>query len=120
MLKGSSALAVGYTQATGEFAVAQYTFPSDVDAEQIGRIRDMVVSKYGAPTRSSGDARLGPASYEWALPDGIRMRVHRGWPDTTTFLEYVRPETKAVLDSELQKNKNEQRDQERKSQSSAF
>lgn len=120
VLKGSSILSVGYTQATGEFAVANYTFPSHVDTKQITQIRDMVASKYGAPTKSSGNARLGPASYEWSLPDGIRIRVHRDWPNTTTFLEYVRPETKTVLDDEIQKNKNAERAKELKNQSSAF
>jgi TPR repeat protein len=120
VLKGSSILSVGYTHATGEFAVAEYVFPSRLDTEQISRIRNMVASKYGAPSRSSGNTRLGPVSYEWSLPDGIRIRVHRDWPDTTTFLEYVRPETKAVLDGEIKKSDNEKRAREHKKQESAF
>jgi TPR repeat protein len=32
-----------------------------------------------------------PASFEWALRDGMQLRLSRGWPDTTPVLEYVHP-----------------------------
>ncbi|HEX2671081.1 MAG TPA: hypothetical protein VHM25_09435 [Polyangiaceae bacterium] len=78
VLEGSAELALGYTKA-GEFARAEYSFPG----EDIGDVAKMVAVKYGLWRAIHGNLSDGPASFEWALRDGIQLRLSRGWPDTT-------------------------------------
>lgn len=118
-LQGSSELQYCYTH-EDEFAMAQYTFPGRMDTQLIVTVRDMVASRYGQPTRSSGNTRVGEASFSWHLRDGIEIRVHRGWPDTTTFLTYFHHENFPIMQKE-QEWQRQQKDQEQyKQQGGAF
>jgi hypothetical protein len=100
LLDESKELELGYTS-DGHFARAKYTFPSFMDSPQVGRVASLVKQKYGAPGESSGDVALGHVSFRWLLEDGVLVIVHRGWPKTTTFLEYIHPVHAPRLEEEL-------------------
>ena len=119
LLEESSELLLFYTRG-GEFARAVYTFPSHVDAAQVTRIAEMVASKYGSPKVRKGHPEVGPVEYHWRLSDGVTLRVWRDWPDTTTYLEYVRPDARAVLNREIAANKAREKAEKNKSQAHAF
>lgn len=100
LLEGSTELSVGYTQ-SGDFARAVYLFPSRMAADQVQQVAEMVWIKYGKPQRSKGSLSVGPVSFEWTLPDGILIRVSRGWPETSTSLEYIYPKRLKQLEREV-------------------
>lgn len=85
-LPGASKLLVGYTQ-NNRFAVAEYIFPSFMNTEQVSKVMHMVEDKYGAPARQSGNIALGGVSATWDERNGMIIRVSRGWPSTTTYLQ---------------------------------
>jgi hypothetical protein len=120
VLEGSSELQVGYTLGDDEFARAVYLFPSNVDAQQIVRIAEMVMIKYGKFQSRTGNVGLGPAAFEWKLKDGITLRVSRDWPDTTTHLEYIHPARFAAMKKEIAEAEAQQKVQKTLSQSQAF
>jgi hypothetical protein len=87
--EGSSELTVCYTEDTNIFALAEYTFPSFVDVGQIGRVIDTVAVKYGRPGSVQGQYGLGPVTATWPQPGNMLIRVRRGWPSTTTYLNLI-------------------------------
>lgn len=119
LLKGSSKLVVAYTL-DDYFALAEYTFPSSMDTEQVHRIKEMVASKYGRPDRFYGSSHLGKAGYTWDLEDGIEIKVHRGWPDTTTYLAYTFPENYQSMQAAAERQRKAKVAQEAQAQNSAF
>ena len=48
-LKGASQLTVCYTDGDERFAIAEYTFESFMDMQQVNKVIDTVASKYGRP-----------------------------------------------------------------------
>lgn len=119
VLDGSTVLSVGYTLA-GDFAHAEYTFPSSMDTEQVQQVAQMVSIKYGKPQRARGRLTVGPVSFEWTLPDGILLRVSRGWPSTTTSLEYIHPARLAQLRREQSQEDARKKVEQSAAQSNAF
>jgi TPR repeat protein len=119
LLDGSKELQLGFTQ-DGEFAKAIYVFPSHLDRMQVRKVADMVVSKYGPPKSVRGNLELGEMSYTWLQPDGIELRVHRGWPDTTTFLEFTHPTNTLRMTAEIEGIKTQQQQDAAQRQSNAF
>lgn len=119
LLDGSSELQLGYTL-DGRFARATYVFPSHVDRFQVKRIAELVASKYGPPRDVQGSLELGEVSYLWTQADGVRVRVHRGWPATTTYLEFEHPETVTILEAEIGANRDRERQEDMQRQSEAF
>lgn len=101
VLKGASALEVGYVEATGRFAKAEYRFPSFMDVGQVQRVVAMVRAKYGPPASRSGTAGLGPVRVRWRFAHGMTLVVWRGWPETTTFLELENPVAVRAMDAEI-------------------
>jgi len=126
-LNGADVLYVEYSQesdrngsgSTDYFAKAQYRFPSSMDLGQVARIRDMVASKYGVPDQSSGNLNLGNASFTWHK-DGVDIKVWRGWPDTTTYLEYIVPKVNKAMEEEIAVNDRREKQKKFKAQSNAF
>jgi hypothetical protein len=104
LLDESTELELGYVSA-GHFARAKYTLRSFLDTAQVARVAGLVKQKYGAPTESEGDVNLGRVSFRWLLDDGVLIVVRRGWPDTTTFLEYLHPTHAPQLEAELAKGR---------------
>jgi len=117
-LEGSSKLSVAYIK--GEFAKAYYQFNSSMDTGKVVEVRDMVASKYGKPTSSSGNPSLGEVTYTWKLKDGIKVEVTRGWPDTTVYLNYIHPANFAAMEAEQERQKQVAETEKRSKQSKAF
>ncbi len=87
-LPGATRLRVWYTQ-SGRFAMAQYQFPAFMDTQKVEQVIHLVADKYGKPDHESGDWNLGPVHAWWKRPDHFELRVFRGWPSTTTFLQII-------------------------------
>ena len=119
LLDGSSKLLSGYTLA-GDIAELKYEFQSFMDSGLVVKIKKMVESKYGRPRYSDGSPNLGPVTYIWTMGDGVEITVSRGWPDTTTYLSYVVPEYKAVMEEEIAKSNREAEAIKFNKQSGAF
>jgi len=108
LLEGSKELELGYTP-DGSLARAKYTFPSFMDTAQVARVAALVKQKYGSPAEAEGDVDLGEVSFRWLLDDGVLVAVRRGWPSTTTVLEYLHPVNAARLEEELSRQRAAQR-----------
>jgi TPR repeat protein len=119
ILSGSSELYIGYTY-DDKFAVAEYTFPSSMDVNQVTKIKEMVLGKYGQPTYSSGAPTLGEVTYRWVLEDDIELKVWRGWPKTTTYLTYTHPENYQAMKAKQEEQRREKEQVRYQEQSNAF
>jgi hypothetical protein len=87
--EGSTELQVCYTEDDNTFASARYTFPAFMDTGLVKRVVETVSVKYGRPSALVGNYGLGEVSARWAQPQGMEVRVNRGWPDTTTYLQLL-------------------------------
>jgi hypothetical protein len=85
----STELQVCYTEDNDAFASAQYTYPSFMDVNLVQRVVDTVSTKYGKPSSLVGNYGLGSVTARWIQPQGMEVRVTRGWPDTTTYLHLI-------------------------------
>ncbi len=101
LLDEATSFSAGYVARTGQFAFAAYDFASWVDPEQFLRISIMVSLKYGRPSSRSGHVEVGPAKATWSRPDGMRIEVDRGWPDTTTHLRFVDVAAQRQMNAEI-------------------
>lgn len=119
VLEGATYLAVTYTDA-GSFAQAQYKFPSHVDTGQIKRVVDFVASKYGRPNSTKGNYGLGEVVVTWNMPQGMKVTVSRGWPDTTTYLSITDISNIAQVEKEHKLSQNAATQARAKAQSKAF
>jgi hypothetical protein len=120
VLEGASGLAVGYVSATNRFAFAEYTFSTFMDTGLVGKVIKMVSNKYGPPSSEQGDMGLGPVNAHWNLPQGMRIEVKRGWPDTTTYLDYKDVSAYQQMSAEIDKQKNAVEKQQQQNQNQAF
>lgn len=120
VLSEATAFGVEYEEATGAFAEAQYTFQSFMDTGQVTRIIALVRSKYGAPSSLHGSADLGEVTARWNLPDGMQIAVHRGWPDTTTYLDYIDVASEAFVKLEMDAARKAELKAKAKRQGNAF
>ncbi|MFZ5896275.1 MAG: tetratricopeptide repeat protein [Myxococcota bacterium] len=120
VLDESRTLQLWYTRDNAWLARATYEFPSHVDAGQVVRIAERVARKYGRPTSQRGNPSLGPMRYEWVLPDGVQLSIHRDWPDTTTHMDYKNPKRLAQMDREIAHDDGAARKRREASQSGAF
>lgn len=103
-LQGASELQVGYVQQSGRFAVARYRFESFMDTEQVKQIISMVSQKYGKPARLRGNWQLGEVVATWNMVDNMEIEVSRGWPETTTYLQYRHRPSHAAMMAEIKAN----------------
>lgn len=120
LLDGADQLAIGYSLADGRLGVLRYNFPAFMDTEKVRQVADMVVQKYGRPSRSSGDVNLGAVQYVWNLPDGIILTVARGWPDTSVSLVYEVPSVSKKIAAEMAENEKAEKKNSAKRQSKNF
>lgn len=121
LLKNSDGLFIEYTdESEDKFAMAQYTFNSSLNTSQVVKIKDMVASKYGQPSSLSGNVSVGRVTYKWYMKDGIELKVHRGWPDTTTYLTYTYPKHKKMVEDEKERLRLLRLENEAKSQHGNF
>ncbi|MFK7160105.1 SH3 domain-containing protein [Marinospirillum sp. MEB164] len=98
---GATEMAIGYTLQESLFAVAEITFRSENNTEQVRQIAEQVSEELGPWQRVQGRRSEGPVEFEWRLGE-LTVMVHRGWPDTTTYLTYEVPQRMAIMQSELQ------------------
>ncbi|MEI7844134.1 MAG: tetratricopeptide repeat protein [Gallionellaceae bacterium] len=117
-LEGSSGLSVAYVK--GKFARSFYEFNSSMNTGKVAEVRNMVVSKYGQPTTSSGNVSVGEVSYTWKLKDGIKVEVSRGWPNTSVTLAYIHPVNFTAMEAEQARQKEEKEAAKYNKQNKAF
>lgn len=86
-LTGATEMTFGYTSLQQEFVVAEITFRSNQDTEQVRKVAEAVKLELGPWHRVLGRRAHGPVEFEWRQGD-VRILVHRGWPDTTTYVVY--------------------------------
>jgi hypothetical protein len=120
VLEGASQFQVGYVAASDKFAYAQYTFRGFMDTQLVGKVVNMVSTKYGRPSSQNGNYGLGEVSAKWNLGQGMQIEVSRGWPDTTTYLTYKDTSAYNQMQSEIDAEKKAQEQQKAKSQTRAF
>lgn len=97
VIPGSSELQVTYTR-EDYFVSAQYTFVGRNNPQLISHIKNKLIKKYGPATTKNDSKEEQPISFEWQLEDGIHLKIHRGWPNTTTFVLYSLPEKVLLLE----------------------
>ncbi|WP_160169809.1 SH3 domain-containing protein [Marinospirillum insulare] len=84
---GATEMTLGYTLKEQLFAVAEITYRSEKDTEQVRQVAEAVRKELGPWQRVLGRRAKGPVEFEWRRGD-LRVLVHRGWPDTTTYVVY--------------------------------
>lgn len=99
-LKGATEMVLGYTPTSQAFAVAEIAFRSEDDTEQVRLVAEQVAKELGPWNRVLGRRASGPVEFEWRK-GATRVLVHRGWPDTTTYLVYEVPAQAQLMQSEL-------------------
>jgi hypothetical protein len=119
VLQGASELNFGYTS-NGKFAFAEYKFPVFMDSGKILEVANLVSSKYGQPSQRSGNPNLGDSSYTWNFKNGMSITAYRGWPDTTTFLQFKDKTNYSKMNNEIEVEKKRQFQQKAQQQQSAF
>lgn len=120
ILDGATQFQAGYTSSDGKFAYAQYTFPGFMDTQLVGKVINMVATKYGRPSSQQGNYGLGEVSAKWNLGQSMQIVVSRGWPDTTTYLQFIDSPSHRQMKSEIEAEKTAQATQKAKAQSKAF
>ena len=119
VLQGATDLNFGYSS-NGKFAFAEYKFPAFVDSGKIIEVANLVSSKYGQPSQRSGNPRLGDASYTWNFKNGMSITAYRGWPDTTTYLNFKDKTNYSKMSAEIDAENKRRFQQKAQQQRSAF
>ncbi len=99
--QGATEMTLGYTLKEQLFAVAEITFRSTNDVEQVRLVAEEMRKQLGPWQRVLGRRAQGPVEFEWQRGD-IRILVHRGWPDTTTYIVYEASSRLSEMQAELQ------------------
>ncbi|GAA4021642.1 hypothetical protein [Actimicrobium antarcticum] len=120
VLEGASSLNAGYVSSSGKFAFAEYTFPSFMDTQSVAKVINMVAIKYGRPSSQSGSYDLGQVTAKWNVGQGMQITVSRGWPETTTYLNFTDSSARNQMNAEIDAEKKAQVAQKAKAQSKAF
>lgn len=120
VLDGASQFQAGYVAASGKFAFAQYTFSGFMDTQLVGKVINMVSTKYGRPSSQKGNYGLGEVTAKWNMGQDMQVVVSRGWPDTTTYLQFIDASAQRQMNAEIEAEKSAQVRQKAKSQSKAF
>jgi hypothetical protein len=120
VMEGAAAFEAGYVSKTKGFAYAEYEFSSFMDTGLVTKVANMVSHKYGRPSSKSGMESLGPVTYKWRCPQGMSIRVSRGWPTTTTYLTFTDEAAFAEMKAEQEAEKRAQEKAKAKSQTKAF
>jgi hypothetical protein len=120
VLQGATGFEAGYVDATETFAFAEYTFNSFMDTQQVQRVADLVIQKYGEPTSVDGNVQVGGVAFRWERDDGMGIRVSRGWPSTTTYLSFIDEAAFAAMQMEQEAQAQSQQAEKAREQSQAF
>lgn len=98
---GATEMTLGYTLKEQLFAVAEITYRSVSDTEQVRQVAEAIRKDLGPWQRVLGRRAKGPVEFEWRRGD-LRVLVHRGWPDTTTYVVYEVTERLNEMQAELE------------------
>lgn len=112
VIPGASEFTVGYTMKQGKFAHAMYTFPSFIDVGQVKQVIDLVSKTYGKPNRVEGHYAAGEVKATWNLDGKTQLVVSRGWPVTTTYLQYINKAEKKLMEQEIKAHQSALKDKE--------
>lgn len=85
---GASQLTLYYAH-DARFKFAQLVYRKHQDPQLIERVYQKMQTEYGQATSKQGYSLQGPKQYQWQMADGIRLRLYRHWPDTTTYFEWM-------------------------------
>lgn len=99
--KNATEMTLGYTLKEQLFAVAEITFRSVNDNQQVRLVAEDLRKELGPWQRVLGRRAQGPVEFEWRRGD-IRILVHRGWPDTTTYVVYEVSDRLNEMQAELE------------------
>lgn len=119
-LKGATKLTVCYTEDNNTFASAEYTFPAFMDTQLVQRVINMVQTKYGRPSSLQGNVGLGGVTAKWNEPGGMQVKVSRGWPDTTTYLDLMDVANDRKMHAQMKADEAARQQKQAQSQSKAF
>lgn len=98
---GATEMTLGYTLKEQLFAVAEITFRSVNDTEQVRQVAEDLRKELGPWQRVLGRRAQGPVEFEWRRGD-LRILVHRGWPDTSTYIVYEASNRLSEMQAELE------------------
>jgi hypothetical protein len=115
----ASRLYVCYTQ-NDKFAYAQYFFPAFMNINLVKHVIAMVSDKYGKPGSVNGDYSLGDVTAYWHFGSNEEIKIFRGWPSTSVYLNLINIPNHNRFLYELHKQKEEQTAKKAKSQGNAF
>jgi hypothetical protein len=90
------------------------------NTELVAKVIAMVQSKYGARSSRTGNIAVGEVTATWDFPNGMVIHVSSGWPDTTTYIDYVDIAARKAMHAEMAAEKQRQAQQSTQSQNSAF
>ncbi len=119
-LHGASELDVCYREDDNHFAEATYKFPAFMDTTLVRKVVSTVESKYGRPGSFNGSYDLGPVHAAWAQPQGMRIQVSRGWPDTTVYLSLEDRANDAAMHAQMHRDQSQRQQQQAAHDSNAF
>lgn len=118
ILDGTSELVIHYFE--GKFAKATYMFSINLDRNNISKMHDILVSKYGNTSKSNGKLSVGSVKHVWKLEDGIMIELSRERSNTASLLTYINPQVNYLMIKEQKKQKREREAKKIESQSNAF
>lgn len=118
-LSGASKLYVCYTQ-NNRFANAQYVFPAFINPKLVKRVITMVSDKYGKPESVNGNYNLGDVTAYWHFGSNEEIKIFRGWPSTSVYLNLRNISNYRRFLYELHKQKENHIAKKAKSQGNAF
>jgi hypothetical protein len=118
-LDKASKLYVCYTQ-NNKFAYAQYVFPAFMNVRLVKHVIAVVSDKYGQPNAIVGDYLLGDVTAYWHFGSNEEIKIFRGWPSTSVYLNLINISNYRRFLYELHKQKEEQTAKKAKSQGNAF
>ena len=118
-LSGASKLYVCYTR-NSKFANAQYVFPAFINPKLVKRVITIVSDKYGNPNSVNGSYKLGDVTAYWNFGSNEEIKIFRGWPSTSVYLNLRNISNYRRFLYELHKQKENYIAKKAKSQGNAF
>ncbi len=67
-----------------------------------------------------GNYALGAVTATWNMGDGMEVRVTRGWPNTTTYLNLIDPSMRARMKRQMKQQAARQRAAQARRQGNAL
>ena len=91
-----------------------------MNVKLVKHVISMVSDKYGKPSSVNGDYSLGDVTAYWHFGSNEEIKIFRGWPSTSVYLNLINISNYSRFFYELHKQKKEQTAKKAKSQGNAF